>query len=185
MSQKLIIGLAGQRGSGKSTVAEHLKIRYKAAVRKFSQPLAKFLKIRKVPITRENLQDLAIDLRKVFGQEVLVWPLKKFIEESKAKIIVIDGLRVWEEVEMLRSFKNNLLVYITASTKFRFKRMRKSGGKDGKEARDFKEFLRLDKKETELLISRIGKKADVVIDNTGTIEDLHKKIDKTMKKRID
>lgn len=184
MSKKLIIGLVGQRGSGKSTVAEHLEIHYKAAVRKFSQPLAGFLKIRKVPITRENLQDLATDLREVFGQGILVGPLKKFIEESKAKIVVIDGLRVWEEVKILRSFKNNLLIYISASTKFRFEKMRISGGKDGKEAADFKEFSRLDKKETELLISRIGKKADIVIDNTGTKEELYKKIDKLIKKRI-
>ncbi len=183
--EKFIIGLTGQRGSGKSTAAKYLETCYKAKIRKFSQPLARFLKIRKVPITRENLQDLATDLREVFGQGVLVGPLKKFIEESKAEIVVIDGLRVWEEVEMLRSFKNNLLVYIAAPTKLRFERMRKSGGKDSKEAADFKEFLRLDKKETELLISRIGKKADVIINNTGTIEDLRKKIDKTMKKRID
>lgn len=181
---KFIIGLAGQRGSGKSTVAEYLKDKYKADIRKFSQPLSKFLAIRNLSYTRENLQDLAIALRKVFGQGVLISPLKEFIGKSKAKIVVIDGLRVWEEVEMLRSFKSNLLIYISVPVKIRFERLKKSGGKDGKEAMDFKEFIRLDRRETELLITKIGKKADVVVDNTGSLEDLHKKIDKIVK-RID
>lgn len=185
MSKKLIIGLAGQRGSGKGTAANYLKARYRAEVRTFSQTLSRILAVLEIPGTRENLQDLATALRKPFGRGVLVRPLKKFIKQSRAKVVVVDGLRMPEEVEMLRSLKNNLLIYIEAPAKIRFKRMKKSGGKDGKEATDFKEFLRLDRRETELFISKIGRKADVVIDNTGTIEDLHKKIDKTMKKRID
>ena len=183
--KKLIIGLAGQRGSGKGTAANYLKTRYKAEVRAFSQVLSEILALLLRPGTRENLQDLATNLRRPFGQGVLVGPLKKFIKQSRAKIIVIDGLRMLKEVEMLRSFKNNLLIYVAAPAEIRFKRLKKSGGKAGKEGVDFKEFLRLDKRETELFIKRIGKKADVVVDNTGTKEDLHKKIDEIIKKGID
>ncbi len=184
-TKKLIIGLVGKRGSGKSTVAGYLKTNYKVEIRKFSQPLSRILDKLALPNTRENFQDLAIALRRAFGQGVLVGPLKKFINESPAKIVVVDGLRVWAELEMLRSFKNNLLVYIAASAKMRFERLKKSGGKAGREGVDFKEFLRLDRRETELFIKRIGKKADVVVDNAGTKEDLYKKIDQIIKKRID
>lgn len=97
MSKKLIIGLTGQRGSGKSTAAQYLKTRHQADIRKFSQPLSRILKtILGLPNTRENLQNLAIALRKCFGQGVLARPLKIFIKQSRARIVVIDGLRVWE-----------------------------------------------------------------------------------------
>ncbi len=185
ISKKIIIGLAGQRGSGKGTAANYLKIRYKAEVRAFSHVLGEILALLLRPGTRENLQDLATNLRRPFGQGVLVGPLKKFIKQSRAKIIVIDGLRMLKEVEMLRSFKDNLLIYVAAPAEIRFKRLKKSGGKAGKEGVDFKEFLRLDKRETELFIKKIGKKADIIIDNTKTIDNLHKKIDQIVKERID
>jgi len=185
MTQKLIIGLVGQRCSGKGTAASFLKARYKVETQTFSHVLNEILALLGPPGTRKNLQNLAMDLRRRFGQDVLVKPLKKFINESRARIVVVDGLRVWAEVEMLRSFKNNLLVYIAAPAKIRFERLKKSGGKAGREGVDFKGFLRLDGRETELLIKKIGKKADVVVDNTGTKEDLYKKIDQIIKKRID
>jgi len=183
--KKIIIGLVGQRGSGKGTAANYLKAKYKVKVRTFSHVLSEILVLLERPGTRENLQNLAIDLRGRFGQDVLVPPLKKFIRQSCAKIVAVDGLRVWEEVKMLRSFKDNLLIYVAAPAKIRFERLKKSGGKAGREGVNFKEFLRLDRRETELLIKKIGKKSDVVIDNIGTIKDLHKKIDEIITKRID
>ncbi|MDZ4385497.1 MAG: hypothetical protein U0944_03705, partial [Candidatus Moranbacteria bacterium] len=69
-SGQIIIGLAGEPGSGKDTVAKHLKDRYGAKEIRFSDPLFDALRNFVDAISREDLQWLSHAVRERFGQDI-------------------------------------------------------------------------------------------------------------------
>jgi dephospho-CoA kinase len=179
---KLVIGLVGGIGSGKTSVSEYLSSRYGASQHRFSQILMDILDRLYLPHRREYLQKLGASLRAELGMDVIVNAFKKDLEKDPSDLIVIDGIRYENEVEMLRSFENNLLIFITAPVRDRYERIVVRGEKD-EAAITFAEFLESEMRETERYIDVIGKKADYVIENTGTLEELYAKVDAIMRER--
>ena len=105
-----VIGLAGRIGSGKGTAAEYIRRKYGAQQFVYSDILADLLRQLHLEVTRDNLQKLGASLRQGLGKDVLVEAMRGEVSASKADVILIDGLRYVNEVEMLRSFKNNILI---------------------------------------------------------------------------
>jgi dephospho-CoA kinase len=173
---KLVVGLVGRIGSGKTSVSEHLHLKYGASQYRFSQILVDILERLHLPPKREYLQTLGTVLREELDQNAIVYALEKDLEKDPADIIVIDGIRYENEVEMLRKFENNVMIFIDSPVKDRYKRciMRE------KSKMSFAEFLEIEMKETERYIDVIGRKAEYVIKNTGTLQELLEKVDKIM-----
>jgi|Deesub1362A_J573_1020465.scaffolds.fasta_scaffold00166_72 dephospho-CoA kinase len=179
---KLVIGLVGGIGSGKTTVSEYLSSKYGASQHRFSQILMDILDRLYLPHKREYLQKLGASLRAELGMDVIVNAFKKDLEKDPSNLIVIDGIRYDNEVEMLRSFENNILIFINAPVRDRYVRAVTRKEK-GEASMTFAEFLESEMRETEQRIEVIGRKADYIVDNTGTIEELQKKIDEIMKEK--
>ncbi|MFQ6137212.1 MAG: AAA family ATPase, partial [Candidatus Hydrothermarchaeales archaeon] len=137
---KLVVGLVGRIGSGKGVVSEHLHEKYGASQHRFSQVLMDLLDRLYLPHDREYLQDLGACIRNTLGMEVIVDAFKRDLESDDSDIIVVDGIRYENEVEMLRSFENNLLIFIDAPPKLRYERCRDRGEK-GEAGITFEEFL--------------------------------------------
>jgi len=178
---KLVIGLAGGIGSGKSIVSEHLQKKYNAVEHRFSKIFEDILDRLYLPHSRKYLQKLGKSLRKELGNDVIVNALKKDIEAGKAEIVVVDGIRYENEVEMLRSFKNNVFIFITAPPELRYGRC-VARAERGEAEITYKQFLKNEAAETEKWIAKIEKKADYVIENTGTVEELLERVDNIMEK---
>ena len=174
-----VIGLAGRIGSGKTVAAKYLSERYRGKQKRFSKILMDILDILYLPNTRKNLQKLGYSLRKELGNDVIVNAFKKNLETEK-NLVIIDGIRYPNEVEMLRSFKENILIYIYASSNIRYKRCKKRGDKDRPDM-SYEEFVRADSAETEKYLDNIMEDADYVIDNSGSIDKFYETIDKIMK----
>jgi len=176
-----IIGLVGETGAGKDTFADYVAEKNKNVfVFRFSQPLTEALKIFLKEIKKEDQQWLATCLRERFGKDILAQAIKKRIESIREGIIILNGVRMWEEYEMIRSLKGRM-IYITASPKIRWQRLQtRKEKKDDKIS--YKKFLKLEKAETEILISKIGRKADFKIENNKTRKEFYQKIDQTLKK---
>lgn len=175
-----IIGLVGEKGSGKETFGNFLMeaaIGKKVLRIRFSDILNYTLKLWDIPQTRENLQKLAVVMDTGFGDGTLTHSIKSQIESTVADIIILDGVR-WETDEILvRNFPKNFLVYITADPKIRFKRLKVRQEKLN-EAKTFEQFIKEEAAKNELLIPKIGGRADVKIENNGSFEQLKKEVEK-------
>ena len=175
--------MVGKIASGKGEAAEFLKSEYKAEVFRFSDILKSVFSRLSMPNTRENLQALGRVLRTLFGDNVLVEALKHDIEASKAKMVVVDGVRYQVEADMVKSFPNSVLIYITAPDEVRYKRVL-SRGTRGEKNITLEEFKKNEQNETEQAIDAVGAKADIKIENTGTIKQLHTELQTTISPKI-
>ena len=99
------------------------------------------------------------------------------LQASARPLIVLDGVRYPAEVPPLRALGAHV-VYITAPVELRYERYlsRQEKADDGKLG--FEDFKRLDSESSnEVHIAELGASADFVIENTGSPEDLHRKLD--------
>lgn len=174
---KKIIGLVGETGSGKDIFCEYAKKKSKPVFCfRFSAPLTEALNIFVNAIKKEDQQWLATCLRERFGNNVLGKALEKKVREIKKGTIILNGIRAWEEFYMTKKLGGKI-VYITADSKIRWERIKKRKEKKD-DGSSYKKFLRIEKAKTEALISEIGKKADFIIENNGTINEFYKEIKK-------
>ncbi len=179
--KKIIIGLTGEIGAGKDTFCDHVIKVSQGPVfcLKFSQPLSEVLKIFFDEVTRNDQQWLGVVLRERFGEDILAKALLKKINSIDKGIILLNGIRYWQEYNMVKDL-DGTMIYITADSKLRWQRLQNRGEKKDDSA-PYEKFLELEKAVTESLIQEMGKKADLKIENNGSLEEFHKKTDNLIK----
>lgn len=177
----MIIGLTGENCAGKGTVAEYFKSKG-FLYRSLSDVLREELEKEGKKITRENLIEKGNSLRAKHGSAALA---KKTVEElEESKNYIIDSIRNAAEAQEIKSIPNSTLVYVCAPPKTRFERM-KSRGRES-DPQTFDEFQRLEEKEmknedrTKQSLVEAFEIADLTLENNGTVEELHKKIDELL-----
>ncbi|MBN2014769.1 MAG: AAA family ATPase [Candidatus Altiarchaeota archaeon] len=180
---KLVVGLSGKMGSGKTVVSRYLHKKYGAEQMRFSQILMDILERLHIPSEREALQKLGHALRSLVGEDVIVNAFRADLEAEKSRIIVVDGVRYPNEVDMLRSFGNNVLLYIDAPAEVRYRRCVERNEK-GEGRVSFEKFLEAENRETERYLNEIAELSDYVVDNTGSVEELQQKVDKIFREKI-
>ena len=172
---KIIIGLIGSIGSGKTIVADYLVKKYDAGILRFSNVLRDLLDRLHIDNTRENLQILGSCLRSSFDNDgILADVLGKDIIEAKEKIIVVDGIRYESEFNMVKDLKGQI-TYIHVTPEIRYQRVVNRGTR-GEKGLSYEDFLKNEDKATEHYILELGEKADHIIDNNGTYDELNKQI---------
>lgn len=172
----MIIGLIGEKLSGKDTAAKYLEQKYQAAHVRHSQLLDEILNILDLPKSRRNEIDLGMGLRKSFGDGILGKALAKRVRSANTEMIVINGIRFQDEVENAHNLGAKI-IYITAPEEIRYKRFMERSEKtdDGSGTED--DFSKQEHEPTEIQIPNLGSQADLKIDNTGTEEELYQKLD--------
>ena len=178
--KKIIIGLVGETGSGKDTVAHYLKRRYEVRLLRFSQPLKKALKLFFDKPSKADQSWLYQVFKKRFGEDILHRGIRRFVNQNVG-IMCINGVRMPKDAELVKSFEDNYMVYVTADQKMRWERTLSRGEKedDNQSLEDFQKFEAT--AETEKAIPEIGKQADFTIKNEGTMDDLLWQVDDVMK----
>ena len=177
----IILGLTGEKLSGKGTAAEYLVAKYKVKHYRFSAILDDIIKRLYLPITRENQIDIALALRNKFGNEILAHVLKKDIENDQNELCIIDGIRYWEEYHILKILKGFVLVYISSPLETRFNRTQHRAEKADEKNISLENFKRQELAPTEIIIKELAKQADYQIDNNGSLEEYQQKIDDVIK----
>lgn len=172
---KKIIALVGETGSGKDTFCDYFKKNFKNVfIFRFSDVLTEILKNFFDEIKKEDQQWLAQTLRQRFGNNVLGKFIKRKIEKIKNGIIILNGVRMKEEYDMIKKLGGKI-VYITAPSKLRWQRIQKRKEKEDDNI-SYKKFLKLEKAKSEVFISQIGKIADYKIENSGSKKDFYNQI---------
>jgi dephospho-CoA kinase len=179
-NEKIVIGLVGETGGGKDTVAHYLDRRYNVDLLRFSRPLKKALDLFFEKSSKEDQAWLYSVFKERFGEGVLHKGIARYISQHDG-IMCVNGMRMMMDLEFVRSFDRNYIIYITADQKLRHQRIVSRGEKsdDDQTFEDFQKFESTT--ETEKAIPLIGKQADFVVRNDGTMDDLLWQVDDVMK----
>jgi dephospho-CoA kinase len=178
--EKIILGFAGEIASGKGTATKYVVEKYNAVPDRFSTMLRDILKRVYVDQSRDNLQKLSSALRQNFGDDLMAKVIFEDAKKNKNSILVIDGVRRLPDIKYLKKLPEFKLVYVEVDMKKRFERITKRGENSDDNTKTFEEFQKDHEREAELRIKDLKNHADYVVENGGTLEELHAQIDKIM-----
>jgi len=182
--KKIIFGLVGSPAAGKGEATSYIVDKYKASSHRFSTPMFDCLKRLFIPDSRTNLIKFSETTREMFGDDLYAKVVAQDCVNDIADIVVVEGIRRPADVSLLSKLDNFYLMYITAPVEIRFERTKQRGEKANENEMTLEMFLGQEQASTEILIPEIGATAKYTIDNSGTKEELHSKIDEIIAKLI-
>ena len=155
-------------GAGKSTIADGLKPKGYDIIN-MGNIVREEAKKRNLEATRENLGKLMLELREKNGPGAIAELVKPQIESSISDVILIDGVRSNDEIQVLRKFGTVKLLAIHASTNTRFDFLQKRGRTD--DPQTIEHFEERDNRELGVGISNSIALSDYAISNIGLTKD--------------
>jgi dephospho-CoA kinase len=184
MDKKTVIGVTGEQAGGKGAAADVIRKHFGGSRLTVSNILRRTLDSLHLESTRDNLINLALVLKKGFGDAVLMEAMLKEVEIEDADLVIVDGFRMPGDPDVFRKAYGNgfKLIYVTADPKIRHERSVNRGEKVGENEASFEEFISKEKLDTEAKIAEIGATADFIITNNGNKEELEEKIIEIMSK---
>lgn len=172
----LILGIAGQMLSGKSTAAKFYVDECHAVSLRYSAMINEILDVLDLEQTRFNQQELGRILKEQYGPVVLAKALIERIKESGDGFYLIDGFRIKEEVDEFRKLENFKLVYIESSSELRYARLQGREEKVGESKETLEQFNKSQEHAVDRNIAGLKQYADIIIENKGSVEDLEKQL---------
>jgi dephospho-CoA kinase len=145
-ADKLVVGLAGMPGSGKSLVVAAARLEgYGVVV--MGDVVREETEKRGLELNPKNIGAVMLELRKNGGASVVADKCIPKIERKRSQKVIVDGIRSLSEVDAFRRrFANFSLIAVHASAEARFNRLyrrRRSDDPDGWELfheRDMREL---------------------------------------------
>lgn len=174
---KIIIGLVGPLASGKDVSKKYIEEKHGASSYKFSAVLRDILNRLYLPINRENMQDLSLDLRTRFGSDILAKVITEDAKNDNGDVVIVDGVRRMDDITHLSGLPEFKLISIDADTNIRYERTKTRNENIGDAEKTFPEFLADCNKEAELEIPTVMNHSFYHLNNNGTLEELYKQID--------
>jgi dCMP deaminase len=177
----MIIGLTGKNGSGKTAVCEYLQSR-SFEYYSLSDEIRKEIRSRGLEITREVLINIGNELRETFGPGILAERILNSLDHDRN--YVIDSIRNPHEVEVLKRRPDFTLLALDADEAIRFERSRKRGRENA--ALTLRQFIEEESRELDSSnpanqqLNATREKADLVVSNNGTLEELHGRLDELL-----
>ncbi|MBW7998118.1 MAG: hypothetical protein FVQ81_16420 [Candidatus Glassbacteria bacterium] len=177
----MLIGLTSRNAAGKDEVADYLAERHGFARFSLSDVLRVELERAGKPITRENLTAEGNRLRAERGPGALAELALAGLEGRERAVVI--SIRNPGEVETLRQRDDFVLWGVDAPVGTRFRRAHKRRRPD--DPLTLEQFIRQEQAElegsgTEQQLDRVFGMSDVVIENDGTIEELHRKVEELL-----
>jgi len=180
MKDKLVIGLAGMPGAGKSVVVNVAKtsgygiVVMGDAVREEAQR-------RHLESNPETLGKIMLELRQKEGNNVIAKKCIPKIENAKENKIIVDGIRSLNEVEEFKKhFPKFTLIAIQASSATRFKRLHRRQRSD--DPADWKIFQERDRRESSVGLEQAIAAAEHTIVNEEELSTVKEKIKEVLRR---
>lgn len=177
---KIIVGVAGEIACGKGTVAKYIVEKYGAEAHRFSTMLRDVLKRLHINESRDTMQRLSTVLRQTFGEDILAKVMSNDAKDAEKDVVVVEGIRRMADIKYLQTLPHFKLFYVEVDMQKRFERITKRGENADDNSKTFEEFQKDHERESETQIKDLKQHADYVIENGGTLEELHTQIDKIM-----
>lgn len=171
-----LLAIVGMPGSGKTEASIHFK-KLGLPIVSFSEIVKKTIERKKLPDTLEVHHNVRQELRDKYGyQAMALLSHKKILEElKKHKLVVLEGMRSWEEYEyLLKEFPKAkifiLALHVDKQKRYSRIKKRKERSQLGGEKRDLDELIQTHMGPTIAY-------ADFLIKNNFSLEELHHKLD--------
>jgi dephospho-CoA kinase len=180
MRGKLVVGLAGMPGAGKSVVVNVARQRgYGVVV--MGNEVREEAKRKGLKLTRENLGKIMLELRREEGEAVIARRCIPKIDRVAERKLIVDGVRSFSEVEEFRKhFPNFSLMVVRSSPETRFKRLYRRGRSDDPVSWD--SFHERDVRELSVGFGDVVAAAEHVIVNEEKIEVLKRKVREVLRR---
>lgn len=176
MRNKKIIAIVGLPGVGKTDAANYFKEKGIPSIT-FGQAINKYIEDNKLAHTEKNHKKIRLELRHKYGMAAMAIINEKKIEETLKNnmILIIDGLRSWQEYTYLKKAMPKIKIYILAiyaDKKLRWDRLmeRKHRNKLYGEERDLDELIGINMAPTVAY-------SDFLVKNNFSREDFHDKLE--------
>ncbi len=181
MSAVTVIGIVGEGGSGKDTVAKYLERCYGVVPLCFSDPIKELLRLFFDQPSRKDQSWVGSTFKKRFGKDIFIRAVDRQIRAVGSGVFSINGIRYAEDADFVRSFERHAVIYVTADQHLRWECSQRRREKSD-DTMNFEIFRRLESTlETEKDIGEIGKHADYIIRNEGTPDELFASVDGIMR----
>ncbi len=174
----MIIGIAGSFGAGKGTVVEYLVKEHSFTHYSASGFIVEEIERRGLPVNRDNMIVVANELRALHGPSYIIDSLFTRAEEHEGDV-VIESLRAVAEVQRIKEL-GGIVIGIDAESTLRYERAH--ARKSLKDDVSYEKWLSQEQAESNVSdpnkqnIFGALKEADVVLNNNGTVEQLHAQV---------
>lgn len=165
--EKLIL-ITGMSGSGKTTLADMFR-EDGFSVLTMGDVIRGLAAERGLEPTPEVLGSIARGIREELGDTAVAVKCVERLRDVEEPVVVIDGIRSLEEVDVFRESFEGLLVAVHASPGIRYERLRGRGRSD--DPHDFSTFRERDLRELGFSLGWAISLADHMIVNEGTLEN--------------
>jgi len=179
-SNKLVIGVTGMAGSGKSLVV-NVAAKSGYAVVVMGDEVREEAQRRNLPPTPESLGKIMLELRQAEGETVIAKRCVFKIEKAAEQKVVVDGLRSLAEAEEFRKhFSSFKVIAVHSSPETRFRRLFNRQRSD--DPKDRQAFRERDLRELGVGLGNVIAMADDLITNEGAITRSKDKARQILKK---
>lgn len=177
----IILGITGQPGSGKDEIASYLVTKgfknhtMSEIIRNEMRPLG-------LSLDRPSLQKYITEKRKLYGNDYLCKIILKEINGNTT----VSGFRNRDEVATFQKELGDKFILLAVKVSIEQRYLRSINRNREGEAKTFEEFKTQEGSERNnssgLEVDNVIEIADIHIENEGTKEDLHRKIDELFSK---
>lgn len=180
MERRIVVGVAGMPGAGKSLVVETaLELGFKIVV--MGDEIREETKRRGLALTPTNVGKVMLKLRKEEGAAVVAKRCIPKIIGAKEKFVIVDGLRSLDEVnEFKKHFPKFAILAVHASPETRFQRLYSRKRSD--DPKGWETFRERDLRELNVGLGNVIAVADYMIINEASKEEAKKKIREILEK---
>ncbi len=174
-----IIGAVGRNGSGKDEVLKYLKSAYGVPFVSTGDIVREIAAKEKLEPTRENLGKISTRYFKELGKGCFVRMAANKLKQSGWSVAGITGIRSFDDIVILKDiFRTDfvLLDVLVTDSRVRFNRMTQRS--EERDPKSFEQFIAQEASEEDIFhISEAEKYASFVLNNDGSLDDLHRQID--------
>jgi len=173
-TDKLVIGLTGMPGAGKSLVVKSVQSTGYAVV-SMGDVIREETTKRGLELNPVNVGKVMLELRTMGGETVVAEKCVPKIIAKEASKVIIDGIRSFVEVEVFRKyFGKFVLVAVHAPPDTRFKRLANRGRSD--DPKTWETFNERDMRELSVGIGKAIALSEYIIINDETIYTLNERV---------
>lgn len=179
-TDKLVIGLTGMPGSGKSLVVQTVKEQGYEVVT-MGDVIREETAKRGLPPTPANVGKVMLELRRIGGECVVAEKCISKIEKTQNQKVVVDGLRSYAEADVFKKrLANFVLIAVHSSPQTRFDRLSTRGRSD--DPKTWEIFQERDMRELSVGIGNAIAMSEYVIINDSTKDALPARVSEVLRR---